>query len=210
MPEIITMPEELYAFSAMRFNIVTLTTSSGPGSFNPLIRVDGPSAYVWRARLTITPQEDDQLDELERFITRLKGNLNRALIYDLRKASGPKGAGGVSSTVNIAADAAAGATSLTFKNLQPSEAVALAAMDHFGLGNNLHRIVNSGPSDSGGEGAFEIWPPTRVGVAVDDAVNLSKPPAVFMLESGQDELTIGPAMISSDLTLSFVEDPDFA
>lgn len=208
MAPAITMPDECYHFSSMQFNLVTLSTQSGPGSFNPITRVAGPSAYFWRAVLSFTPKGFEDVDELERFLTRLKGGAVFARIYHVLRVA-PKGAGGITSTINIRDGAAAGASSLVFKNLQPSQPLALKAMDHIGIGENLHRIVDSGSSDAAGEGAFEIWPPLRTGVAEDDPVNLSKPTGLFAMTDGQDSLSIAPPFIYQGMTLTFQEVADF-
>src|SRR6185369_8301372 len=113
MPDIITMPASLYHFSQVRFNITTQNTVSDASAFNPTPNVDGPSFARWMARMTLIPRQDDDLDDLDEFITQLKGGLVLCRFYDLRKAGGPQGAGGVTTTVNVAADVLAGATSVT-------------------------------------------------------------------------------------------------
>ena len=209
MADIITMPDECYKFSSMQFNLVTLTTKSGPSSFNPIASVDGPNAYLWRAVLTFTPKGYADVDEIERFLTRLRGGSVFARIYHVLRVA-PKGAGGVTTTVNVRDAAAAGATTLVVKNLVPSQAQSLRSMDHIEVGANLYRVVDSGPSDVAGEGAFEIWPPLRTGVAPDDPINLSKPTGVFSLVDGQDSMSIEAPFIYQGLTLTFQEMPDFS
>lgn len=208
MPDIITMPDELYRFVSMRFNLVTINTSTGASSFNPQNHTTGPSAAFWRVVLSFTPEEYEDSEELERFVTQLKGGLLLARIYHLFRTE-PRGAGGVGTTANVAADAAAGDTSIMITNLVPSEAISLRAMDHIGVGENLHRIVNSGPSSVGGEGLFELWPPLRNGVAADDPINLWKPTGLFRLTEGQDSQQITPSTFAQDTILTFVEEPDF-
>lgn len=217
MTDIITMPESLYRFTQSRFNIATANTVSGASNFNPFTTVNGPSAEFWQAELSLKPRQGEDIDDLMQFILRLKGGRVLARIYDHFRTAGrdrptqPMGAGGASTTVNVAADAAAGAEQITIKNLLPSQAVALKAMDHIGIGENLHVILNSGPSDSLGEGTFDIRPPLRKGVAEDDPINLLKPTALMLLTGGETDLTqrgMGHDY-SQPITLTFIEAPDF-
>jgi len=214
MVDIITMPDSLYMLSSQKFTVATLNTTSGASSFNPLIRVDGPSAQFWQVEMTFIPEQDDQVDELHRFIMRLKGGKVLARLYDANRGpwggrTQPRGAGGITSTVNIAVAAAAGAETLQLKNLVASQAKALASMDHIGIGENLHAIVVPSPSDAGGVAGFSIWPPLRQGIAVDDPVNLVLPTGVFQITGGATDLTIGGGGVSQPLTLTFIESPDF-
>ncbi len=215
MPDIITMPDTLYVFAEFSFNLVTVNTVVSGSQFNNQTRVDSPSYDFWQASLTFAPRKDDDLDELIRFFMQQRGGRNRARIYDRNRASlwgntQPRGAGGVTSTVNVASDAAAGAETISIKNLVPSQLIALKAIDHFEVGGNLHAIVNSGPSDSGGEGTFDIIPPLRKGIAVDDPITLVKPCARMRMTGGAGDLvTNGRKHISNPVTLTFVEDPEF-
>lgn len=215
MPDIITMPEALYSFAELRFNLVTMNTSSGPSSFNPVTSVTGPSAEYWQVDAVMNPMKGDDLDELERFISACRGGKVLVRLFDKRRTAfggrtQPQGAGGGGPVINVAADVAAGAESVTFKNLTPSQAVALKTMDQFQVGNNLYRVQDSGPSDSGGEGTFSFRPTARHGFATDDPVTLVQPMGLFRLTSGEAEFGVGRSMISSPLSLSFQEVPDFS
>jgi hypothetical protein len=214
MVDIITMPDSLYMLSSQKFTVATLNTTSGPSSVNPLIRVDGPSAQIWQVEMTFVPRQEDDLDELHRFVMRLKGGKVLARLYDASRQARtgrtqPRGAGGATSTVNVLTDAVAGSETIQLKNLLPGQAKALASIDHLGIGENLHAIVVPGPSDGSGQGGFTIWPPLRKGVAVNDPVNLVLPTGLFQLTGGSTDLTVGGGGISQPLTLTFVESPDF-
>ncbi|CAN7585935.1 hypothetical protein LJR016_004321 [Devosia sp. LjRoot16] len=216
MPDIITMPDALYAFSELAFNLVTVNTASGPSAFNPIASVNGPSAEYWEVEMTFVPLTGDDLDEMERFISANRGGKVLVRIYDKRRAafggrSQPRGAGGAGPVINVAADVAGGAETVTFKNLTPSRAVALKAMDQFRVGENLYRIQDSGASDVGGEGTFSFRPAARHGWAEDDPVALVLPTGLFRMVGGETGFGIGnsPRLISRPLTLNFREDPDF-
>jgi hypothetical protein len=215
MPDIITMPERLYFFSSSRFNLVTVNTVAAASQFVPFSRVDGPSAEFWQAELSFKPRRGEDIDDLIQFIMKLKGGKVLARIYDPYRVARdgltqPRGAGGSGPVVNIAADAAEGAETITLKNLRPSEAVALKAVDHLGIGENLHAVLNSNGSDANGEATVTIRPVLRKGVAEDDPVNLLKPTALFRLTGGDADLSQhGLAHVYSDpVTLSFMEEPD--
>jgi hypothetical protein len=215
MPDIIVMPDTLYVFAEFSFNLVTVNTVVSGSQFNNQTRVDAPSYDFWQAALTFAPRKDEDLDELIRFVMQQRGGRNLARIYDRNRASlwgntQPRGAGGATTTVNVADDAAAGAETISIKNLIASQSVALKSVDHIEVGGNLYAIVNSGPSDSGGEGAFSIIPALRKAVAVDDPISLVKPRARMRMTGGAGDLvTNGRKQISNPVTLTFVEDPDF-
>lgn len=215
MTDIITMGETLYVFSSTRFNLVTVNTVSGGSPFNPFARSDGPSYECWQTDLTFRARKADDLDELRRFIMKLRGGKVLARIYDhsrtaLNGMTQPRGAGGSTSTINVQAAAVAGAESITVKNLTPSQAVALKALDHLGIGENLYAVEDSSPSDAGGLSTVTIRPPLRMGIAVDDPVNLVKPTGLFRLTAGGTDVAIhARAQISEGVTLSFIEEPEF-
>lgn len=217
MTDVITMPESLYVFGSARFNLVTLNTSTQQSPFAPMMRVSGPSIGYWQADLTFRPREGRaDIDELMRFILKLKGGRVLARIFDHYRVarSGdtqPSGAGGVGPVVNVGTDAAAGAETIHLVGLVAAQAAALRAMDQIGIGENLHAVLDPGPSDADGEGTFSIWPPLRQGVAEGDPVSLVKPTGRFRLVKGGEDLTqFGRAHTYAEaLTLSFVEEPDF-
>lgn len=216
MPDIITMPAALYKIAASRFNLVSINQVSPASAFNPLARISGAGGIeLWQVDVTFTTMKDDDLDELRRFVMKLRGGKVLARIYDKSKAAAgaltqPRGAGGSGPTVNANAGAAAGAESLTLRGLIASQAVSLRAMDMLGVGENLHVAIDTAPSDSGGLATASIRPPLRMGVADGDAVNLVTPTGLFRLLSGDDQLTLLPGNRSDQLTLSFIEEPMFA
>jgi hypothetical protein len=216
MVDVITMPESLYVFGSARFNLVTVNTSTDPNAFAPMARVGGPSVAFWRAELNFRPREGrTDIDELMGFVLRLKGGRVLARIHDpFRVARAgetqPRGAGGTGPVVNVAADAAAGAETITLGGLVASQASSLMLMDQLGIGENLHAVIGPGPSDGDGEGTFSIWPPLRKGVAEGDPVTLVAPTARFRLIKGGEDLTqFGRGHTYAEaVSLSFVEEPD--
>jgi hypothetical protein len=214
MTDIITMPEGLYYFGGLRFNLISINASAGGSSFNPFTRSDGPSAEFWQIAASFGSMQDEQMDELQRFILRLRGGKVLARIYDCSRSTPgrdqqPMGAGGMGPVVNIDADATAGSETITLRSLLPNQPTALKALDHLGIGENLYTVADPAPSDAGGLSTIAIRPPLRAGVAAGDPVNLVKPTGLFRLTEGQDSFGIRPYMRSDEVTLSFIEEPMF-
>lgn len=214
MTEIITMPEALYRTTSIRFNPTYVNSVSQGSSFNPFARSDGPSAVFWQVDLSFATSDKATFLLFRRFVMKLRGGKRLARIYDGSmvsdlQGSQPLGSGGVTSTVNINADAAAGAEEVTLNGLVASQATAFKAGDQIGIGENLHVIEDDAPSDSSGIATVSIQPPLRLGAAYGDPVNLVKPTGLFRLTSGADQLTFDLNQLGQAFSLSFIEEPDF-
>lgn len=213
MPSIVTMPEALYRTVSARFNPQYFNTQAGPGSFNPIASINGPSSVFWQAELSFAPQTPADFLLYRRFVMKLRGGKVLARIYDPTMTAEimgdqPQGAGGTTTTVNIAVAAVAGAESITIKNLVASQAVAFQAGDMLGIGENLHVVEDDCASDSGGEATVLIQPPLRLNVAIDDAVTTVKPTGLFRLISGGQDLALDANRLGVSFTLVFQEVPD--
>ena len=136
---------------------------------------------------------------------KLRGGYNAARLYDHHRPMRGTGGGPV---VNIDVDGVTGDTTITLRNLTASQSAALKADDMFGVGDNLYIVTADAPSDADGKATISFLPPLRKGVAVGDAVNLSNPTGLFLLTNGLEELSASHTGFSSNLTLSFFEDPD--
>lgn len=218
MTDIITMGETLYVFASTRFVPFTANTMAPASNFNVQNRTTGPSFECWQVDLTFRPRQGDDLDDLEQFIMKLRGGKVLTRLYDRSRAANttkgytqPRGAGASTSTINLNADAAAGAESITLRGLTASQTISLKTMDHLGIGENLHAVMDTAPSDSGGLATVSIWPPLRMGAADGDPVSLVKPTGLFRVTGGTTDLAKhGRALISEELTLSFIEEPAFS
>lgn len=203
---IYTFSAALLKVSTIVFPIMPMSASTQQSAFNPLSFQNAPTVELWRPSLTIVPMVADDWREIAALIRKLRGRTNRLRLFDPSRTL--RGAGGATSTINIGADAVAGATSITLKNLTVSQAVALAADDLIGIGENLYAISDDAPSDGSGEATVNILPALRQGVAVDDPVNLASPTGLFML-AGDPAHAIHPGGISEPLQMEFIEAPDF-
>jgi len=215
MPDIITMPDALYRVVLAKFNPSYLNASSGPGNFNPVASINGPSAVFWQPEFTFAISDKDTFLLYRRFVMKLRGGKVLARLYDPTMTadvfgSQPRGSGGSGPVVNVAVDADAGDETITLKNLVASQATAFMAGDMLGVGENLYPIEDDAPSDGAGEATVSLGIPLRVGVAVDDAVNTVKPTGLFRLISGGQDLSMDLNQVGQAFTLVFQEVPDFS
>jgi len=214
MPDIITMPDELYRVVLAKFNPSYLNASSGPGNFNPVASINGPSAVFWQPELTFAISDKDTFLLYRRFVMKLRGGKVLARLYDPTMTADvfgtqPRGSGGSGPVVNVAVNGEAGDETITLKNLVASQATAFMAGDMLGIGENLYVVEDDVASDSGGEATVSIQPPLRFGVAVDDPVNTVKPTGLFRLISGGQDLSMDLNQVGQAFTLVFQEVPDF-
>ena len=214
MPDIITMPDELYRVVQAKFNPMYMNTSSGPSNFNPVQTINGPTAVFWQPEFTFAISDKDTYLLYRRFVMKLRGNKNLARLYDPTMTDAvfdtqPRGSGGASPVVNVQATAAAGAETITLKNRIVSQATAFKAGDMLGIGENLYVIEDDCASDASGYATVLIQPPLRFGVAVDDAVDTVAPTGLFRLVSGGQDLAMDFNHVGQAFTLVFQEVPDF-
>lgn len=215
MTDIITMPDELYRNTLVRFNPMHVNAASGGSAFNPFNRSEGPSAVFWQVDMTFSPMSPETYIAFRRFVWKLRGGKVLARLYDptmLAEVEGtqPRGAGALTSTINIKTDALGGSETIVLKNLIVSQAASLKFGDMLGIGENLYVVEDSVPSDSNGWSSVNIQPPLRLGVVEGDPVNLVKPTGLFRLTAGGDQLGMTLDHIGQAFSLSFIEEPQFA
>jgi hypothetical protein len=215
MTDIITMPDELYRTTTVRFNPLHVNTANGGSAFNPFRQVTGPSAVYWQVEMIFSISDMDTYRAFRRFVMKLRGGKVLARLYDPQattafQTSQPLGAGGATSTINVKTAAAAGAESLTVKNLTASQATALKYGDQLGIGENLYMVEDDASSDSNGWSTLAIQPPLRMAVSEGDAINLVKPTGLFRLVSGGDALGTNIDKLGEAFSLNFIEEPMFA
>lgn len=195
------------------FMLSPLPTLSPVSSFNQRQTVNGPISEFWRATITLAGRRagtvaDPGWRDTASFIMSLRGGENRVRLSDPRRAV-MRGAGSGGTTCAVSADAAAGATTLVVKALTASQSLALAADDHFGIGENLYTVMANVGSDGSGMATVTFLPPLRVGVAENDSINLSAPTGAFRLVGGWQDMAIPHYDRSPPMTLEFFEDPEF-
>jgi hypothetical protein len=200
---IYTFPASLWHIAQVSFTLQSLSSSSPQSAFNPFMFTDGPTTEFWQVNVTLTPQSDDDWREVAALLRKLRGRRNKVRLYDPSRAL--RGAGASGPTINIAADAAAGATSIEVTGLTASQAVALAADDLIGIGENLHAVSDDAPSDASGNATLSVLAPLRQGVMAGDPVTLpssdlesvSGPTGLFQLVAGADSQIVVPGGISA-------------
>jgi hypothetical protein len=210
---ILTPPATFCGPLLTSFVLAPLTSISPVSSFNNRSTVGEPESEFWRASITIPGRRAGTLTEpgwrdTAAFLMGLRGGLNTARIYDARR-NPIRGAGGPFPTISLDASATAGATSISVKGLTPSQLVALAADDHFGIGENLYTVMAHCGSDVTGRATISFLPPLRNGVAEDDSINLSKPTAKMRLVGGFQDMSVPFFGRTAPMVLEFFEDPEF-
>lgn len=202
----LSLPDELARVSRLQFTLQSLTAQSARSAFNGYWFTTGPIAEYWRVSLQITIGNADLYRPLRALMFSLRGGRNKLRLWDA--SSDPmRGAGALGPTINIGSDAGAGAESLSVTGLIVSQAVALAADDKIGIGENLYTVVSDAGSDSSGDATISILPALRRGVAAGDVINLLRPTGLFRLMSVPD-MTIVPAQVSEAFSIDLMEDPD--
>lgn len=203
---IYTYPTSLMSLTKARFALRSLTAHSPQSAFNNQSFTSGPISEFWVVSLTVWAKTRNDLRDLRSLLFRLRGGRNPVRLFDL--TSHPmRGAGGLSPTLNIAAAAVAGAESIEIKGLTPSQAVAIAADDKIGIGENLYSVMSDSGSDASGHCTVELLPALRLAVAEDDPVNTLRPTGLFRLMS-QPEMDVIPGEMIDPIQLEFMEDPD--
>lgn len=211
---ILTPPSSWCGPLSVNMMLSPLPTISPVSSFNGRSRVTGPISEFWRATVTLKGARPGTIEaagwrDTAAFIMSLRGGENRLRLYDPRR-SPMRGAGSVSDTAAVAVAAVAGATSITLKGLTVSQAVSIAADDHFSIGENLYTATAHAGSDGDGEATVSFLPPLRYGVAPDDAVSLYRATGCFRLVGGYMDMSVPHYGRTEPMTLEFFEDPEWS
>lgn len=203
---ILTFTPDLYRAGTVDFSLRSMTAHSPQSAFNQASFTSGPVSEFWEAAVVIVPMTEADLRALRALLIQARAGKNKFRLYD-PSSNGIRGAGGLSTVINISVAAVAGAETITLKNLVASQAVALAAGDHIGIGENLHMVVSDTGSDGDGKTTVSILPALRLGVAVDDPVTLVRPTGLFRLMN-KPQMLVLPGQTSQPVSLEFMEDPD--
>lgn len=187
------------------FVLVPMTTKSPVSAVNKTRRVGGPVSEFWSVEIELPGRKDGDWRDTSAFLMKLRGGYNLVRLYDRHRPMRGTGGGPV---VNVDVAAVTGDTTLTLRNLTASQTAALKTDDMFGIGENLYIVMADAPSDVDGKATISFLPPLRKGVAVGDAVNLDNPTGLFLLTNGLEDLSASHTGFSSQMTLTFFEDPD--
>lgn len=195
------------------FMLSPLPTISPVSSFNQRSTVSGPISEFWRAQIVVHGTGPGSITDAgwrdtAAFLMSLRGGENRARLFDARRYP-MRGAGGALPTLAVDDDYAAGVTTIRLRGLTSSQLVAIAADDHFGIGENLYTAQAHSGSDAGGKATITFLPPLRAGVANGDSVQTVKPTGAFRLIGGFMDMSIPHYQRSRPMTLEFFEDPEF-
>lgn len=148
----------------------------------------------WGVSVQIRPMKEADAVEMQSFLVKLRGKVNRALVHNFARPV-PRGTIEVSG-VTVDGAVSAGATQLSLQGC--GNAKTLLTGDFFGVGDQLLMVVD-GPytATAGGDMANVVFEhPLRAAVADAAAVTLTKPTCRMLLVSGDSEWMVSAPVIS--------------
>lgn len=196
-----TLSEE--TVQTLRWRVIA-PTQEFRSPFDGSVQTGDTQGPRWGASLQLRPMAEADAVEMQAFLVRLRGKVNRALIYNFARFV-PRGTI-TTSGVTVNGALSAGATQLTLAGC--GNAKTLLTGDFLGVGGQLLMVVN-GPytSTAGGDMANVVFEhPLRAAVVHGAAVTLTKPTcrALLVGEEGGWDVT---APVISAMSLEFEEDP---
>jgi len=141
--------------------------------FDGTLQTGATQGPRWGASLTLRRMEEADIAEMQAFAVKLRGQANRALLYNFAR-SVPRGTI-TTSGVTVNGALAIGATQLTLAGCGNTK--TLLTGDWIGVGGQLLMVVD-GPYTSDGAGAMAnvvFEHPLRAAVSSGAAVTLTKP-----------------------------------
>ncbi len=148
----------------------------------------------WGCSVQIRPMKEADAVEMQAFLLKLRGKVNRALVHNFARPV-PRGTITVSG-VTVDGAVAAGATQLSLQGC--GNAKTLETGDFLGVGDQLLMVVD-GPytSTAGGDMANVVFEhPLRAAVLDGAAVTLTKPTCRMLLLSDSSEWMVTAPVIS--------------
>ena len=152
----------------------------------------------WIAQLAFPPMAEAAAAALQVWLMRLRGQANRASLYNHARQM-PRGTAVGTPLVNGAAQ-----TGSSLITDGWTAAATLLAGDFFSVNSELKMVTADATADGGGNMTISFEPPLRSSPANNAALTTSKPTALFILQEPETRWTTRPGKITS-LDLSFVE-----
>jgi hypothetical protein len=153
----------------------------------------------WVATLTFNALDADDRATLQAFLVQLRGQENRASLYDHSHTQ--RGALGGTPLVNGASQTG---TSLITDGW-PNTTTVLKAGDRFTVNGELKMVTSDVTSDGAGNATISFEPALRASPANDAPITTSNPTATFMLSGPRVQWSNRPADFSG-FTIEFIED----
>ena len=170
--------------------------------FDGSVQTGATQGPRWGASLSLRRMEEADIAEMQAFAVKLRGQANRALLYNFAR-SVPRGTI-TTSGVTVNGALAIGATQLTLAGCGNTK--TLLTGDFLGVGGQLLMVVN-GPytSDAAGAMANVVFEhPLRAAVSSGAAVTLTKPTCRMVQTSSEIEWsTVAPVI--SEIGFEFEE-----
>ena len=141
---------------------------------------------------------------LENLKVKLSGMAGRVYMWNMKHET-PRGVG--TGTPKIKTQAAINAISIATKGWTPSQTGILLEGDLIGLNDQVIVVTADANSDGSGDATLAIKPGLHAVALVDAVITVSKPKAIFMLES-DDEMRIiwSPGGLALNVSCRLVED----
>jgi len=186
---------------ALRWRVIA-PSQSHRSPFDGSLQTGATQGPRWGASLSLRRMEEADIAEMQAFAVKLRGQANRALLYNFVR-SVPRGTI-TTSGVTVNGALALGATQLTLASCGNTK--TLLTGDFLGVGGQLLMVVD-GPYTSDGAGAMAnvvFEHPLRAAVSSGAAVTLTKPTCRMVLTSSEIEWsTVAPVI--SEIGFEFEE-----
>ena len=189
------------AVAILRWRVIA-PTQEFRSPFDGSVQTSATQGPRWGCSLQLRRMEEADAVEMQAFLTKLRGKVNRALVHNFARPV-PRGTIEVSG-VTVDGAVAAGATQLSLSGC--GNAKTLLTGDFFGVGGQLLMAVD-GPytSSAGGDMANVVFEhPLRAAVLDNAAVTLTKPTCRMLLLAPEAEWMVS-APVVSEMGLEFEE-----
>lgn len=181
-------------------------TSSSVSPFTFRRQVYKFSGETWEGNVTFPPLTQDQVADLQAFLTDLQGQYGTFLYGDPNYlAQGPRGLASGSPLVNGASQTG---NSLAVDGLSNNLTGWLKKGDYIQIGtttsSRLHMVVDDVNTNGSGQATIPIYPAIRTSPADNAAIIVNGAKGLFRLASSEVEWDIGEANLYS-VSFGFVE-----
>ena len=154
---------------------------------------------LWAVTLAFSDWRRSELADLEAFVAMLRGRAGRFRLWNHARET-PRGIG---TGTPLVAGASQTGTTLNTRGWTPNTAGILLKGDYIGVNGELKMVVADANADASGAAALTFEPPLRASPADLAAITVTRPTAVFRLDT--DEVDFDYARSLGSLTLPCME-----
>ena len=177
---------------------------------------------IWVAKYAFGNRDPDCAQDIQNFLNQLEGPSNPVRMFDWWRSAPSLLSGGSQPwsdgtyfsdgtgwtdgwSPSLMANAARGDTVVTMTGL-PASTACFKRGDLIGLGGYLHEVKANVTANVLGQAAVSFMPPTRVGLATYDMVNMYRPTVPMRLVSDAEAEITRANSWSEPFSLTFAED----